>query len=184
MFLTSLYHTRNRTWRFLLDIELHIHHNTSEDSSAAFYERRFWTSDLASAWRFIPWERGDADDAVYTCEPQRYKNVWEGEEEKTEAMIAGRPCAEEWLETGQHEQFQAYVKVAHIDDFEKIGLHADFGELLDDGSGLLGETEVDVTTVAHDALKSDARLWLQKSKPRKYAHINSHNIVYLQVQFI
>lgn len=72
------------------------------------------------------------------------------------------------METGQHEQFQAYVKVAHIDDFEKIGLHADFGELLDDGSGLLGETEVDVTTVAHDALKeSDARFVAAKIKAKK-----------------
>ena len=71
------------------------------------------------------------------------------------------------METGQHEQFQAYVKVAHIDDFEKIGLHVDFGELLDDDSGLLGEIEIE-TTVAHDALKeSDARFVAAKIKAKK-----------------
>lgn len=40
------------------------------------------------------------------------------------------------------------MKVVHIDDFEKSGLHADFGEL--------GETEVDVAAVVHDALKESA----------------------------
>lgn len=57
------------------------------------------------------------------------------------------------------------MKVAHIDDFEKIGLHVDFGELLDDGSGLLGETEVDVTKVAHDALKESAARFVEIGIP-------------------
>lgn len=59
------------------------------------------------------------------------------------------------------------MKVAHIDDFGKIGLHVDFGELLDDGSGLLGETEVDVTTVAHDASKESAARFVAENIKRQ-----------------
>lgn len=47
------------------------------------------------------------------------------------------------------------MKVPHIDDFERSVLHVDFG-VLDDGSGVLRETEVGVPLVAHDALEESA----------------------------
>lgn len=69
-------------------------------------------------------------------------------------MAVSKPCVGKWLETGEHEQYQASVEVDHIDDFGKSGLDVvDLGEFVDDDCCEYDEIGADAREAAYDVWK-------------------------------